>query len=81
MRFKLNLIKTQNAERITLNLISRQPHCFGNILAVFDTGSPTTIISAGDASLLKIPISNLERTSPIRGFGRGNLPCRLLGGI
>ncbi len=78
MIFNLDLIKTQDAERIIFNVISRHPRCFGNIFTIVDTGSPRTIISAKDVYLLKIPTNNLESSTPIKGFGKGGLPCKKL---
>jgi len=76
MRFNLELIKTPESERVRLNLISRQPHSYGNIIAVVDTGSPKTVISARDASLLKISVDKSAKSSPLIGFGRGTIPAR-----
>jgi hypothetical protein len=78
MRFSLQLVKTQDSERVLINLMSRQPRSFGKIIGILDTGSPKTIISAMDAHLLKIPISSLETVNAISGFGRGSLPCKIL---
>lgn len=79
MKFDLGIINTSDSERITLNIISRHPRCFGNIFTILDTGSPRTIISAMDAYLLKFPIDNLSDSSyPIKGFGKGEIPCKVL---
>jgi hypothetical protein len=78
MRFDLKLVKDKNSERIWVNLRSLQPRSFGNILGIFDTGSSRTIISATDTSLLKIPISSLQKAEyPVKGFGRGEIPCKI----
>jgi hypothetical protein len=78
MRFNLELVKTPDSERILINLLSRYPRSYGNLVGVLDTGSPRTIISAKDASILKIPIDNLEKVRSISGFGRGAIPCRII---
>lgn len=78
MKFNLDLVKTEDSERILLSLLSRQPRSFGKIIGVIDTGSPKTIISATDAFILKIPINSLESVMPISGFGRGKIPCKIL---
>jgi hypothetical protein len=78
MIFDLKLINTHDSERVLFDIVSRYPRCFGNILAIMDTGSPRTIISAKDVFLLKIPITSLEASGCIRGFGRGSVPCKLL---
>ncbi len=76
MIFELELIDTFGAERVFLNLISRQPHSFGKIRALVDTGSPNTIISAKDCYLLNLPITGAEKGEPITGFGKGGIPSK-----
>lgn len=76
MIFDLEFTENPDAERVWVNILSRQPHCFGSIRAVFDTGSPTTIISARDAVRLSIPLNSLEQGEPIRGFGKGGIPSK-----
>ena len=76
MIFNLELVEVPNSERIFLNLLSRQPHSYGPIRALLDTGSPTTIISARDALRLNIPINNAEAGDIISGFGRGQIPSK-----
>ena len=49
MRFNLDIRKIGGSMRIILPISSRQPRSFGRIEVVIDTGSPKTIISAGDA--------------------------------
>jgi|SRR3989338_8900533 len=78
MRFNLELFEIPNSERLFLNLLSRQPHSYGPIRAIFDTGSPVTIISARDALQLNIPLANTENGDSIRGFGRGQIPSKRL---
>ena len=51
-----------------------QPHSFGAMECVIDTGAPKTIISASDAQRLKIPFTNLESTSPVIGLGKSSTP-------
>lgn len=45
-------------------------------MAIIDTGSPKTIISAKDVYILKLPVNNFNSTIPIRGFGRGVIPAK-----
>ena len=78
MIFDLNIINTPNSERVYLNILSRMPHSFGGIIAIIDTGSPKTIISAKDVYVLKLPVKNFKSTLPIRGFGRGSVPAKEL---
>ena len=78
MLFDITNVKKEDAERLLLNIVSRQDHSFGNILAIIDTGSPRTIISAKDVISLKIPVAGLENAKPINGFGRGSVPCKKL---
>lgn len=76
MIFNLELSEVPNSERIFVNLLSRQPHSFGQIKAILDTGSPTTIISYIDALRLNISITGAESGEPILGFGRGQIPSK-----
>jgi hypothetical protein len=78
MIFNLELLKTLNSERILFNLFSIFPRSMGGIIAIVDTGSPRTIISAADAFKLKLPVSGLEDSKPACGFGRGGIPCKIL---
>jgi hypothetical protein len=71
MIYNIELVEVPNSERLFINIVSRQPHSFGPIRALLDTGSPTTIVSARDAIRLKIPISGAET-----GFGRGQIPSK-----
>ncbi len=75
MIFDANLTRNEESERITFNIASRQPHCFGGIITIVDTGSPRTIISARDVYMLKIPLTG-EVGKPIKGFGKGGVSCR-----
>jgi len=78
MRFDLKLIKDDESERILISLKSLYPRSFGNILAVLDTGSSRTIISAQDVSLLNIPVNSFSKSDkPVSGFGRGSIPCKI----
>ena len=45
---------------------------------MIDTGSPKTIISAGDAIKLNIPFTNLQSTAPLTGLGKGRTPMLLM---
>lgn len=76
MIFPLDLVEVPNSERLFLNIISRQPHSYGPIRALLDTGSPKTIISAKDALRLNIPLNNTEEGDPIAGFGKGRIPSK-----
>ena len=76
MIFDLNIINTPTSERVSLNILSMIPHSFGRIIAIIDTGSPKTIISAKDVYMLKLPVKNFKSTRPIRGFGKGSVPAR-----
>mgnify|MGYP001576061043 CR=1 FL=1 len=76
MIFKVESIKEPDSERLTFNIVSRYPRCFGGVFTIIDTGSPRTIISAKDAYLLKIPITNFQDAKDIKGFGKGGLPCK-----
>jgi hypothetical protein len=76
MIFNINITKDIDSRRLMFNLASKYPRCFGGILTVVDTGSPRTIISARDAFILKIPVSNFPEAPEIKGFGRGGIPCR-----
>ena len=78
MIFNLELVEVANSERIFLNLISRQPHSYGPVRALLDTGSPTTILSARDALKLNVPLSGAIPGDLISGFGRGHLPSKKL---
>ena len=78
MILDLELVQTLGAERVLMNLLSREARSFGAMRAVVDTGSPRTIISARDAYGLRIPVTNLPRAPPTRGFGRGALPCKMM---
>ncbi len=78
MRFNLEIRNLQGAIRIVLPIFSRQPRSFGRIEAVIDTGSPKTIISAGDAIKLNIPFTNLESTIPLTGLGKGRTPMLIM---
>ncbi len=69
-------VETPDAGRIWINIVSRHPHCHGTIRAVFDTGSPRTILSARDVLRLLIPLHSLEQGEPIKGFGRGGIPSK-----
>jgi hypothetical protein len=79
MIFRLELVEVPNLERIYVNLLSKQPHSFGPIRALLDTGSPRTILSATDAVRLSIPFHSLPQAEPAGGFGRGQIPTKLLG--
>ncbi|MEK6927982.1 MAG: hypothetical protein AABX11_06130 [Nanoarchaeota archaeon] len=76
MIFPLELSEVLNSERIFVNLLSRQPHSYGQIKAILDTGSPTTIISCVDALRLNLPLDGTETGEPIAGFGRGQIPSK-----
>lgn len=76
MKFNLELTDDLNNERIFLNLISRQPHSFGQIRGLVDTGSPTTIISLKDSIRLNLPLNNSNKGDPICGFGKGGVPSK-----
>lgn len=76
MKFNLELSEVPNSERIFVNLLSRQPHSFGQLKAILDTGSPKTIISYIDALRLNISISGAETGEPIAGFGKGQIPSK-----
>ncbi len=76
MKFNLDFAEAPEAERIWVNLLSRQPHCYGSIRAIFDTGSPTTVISARDVFRLSLPLNNMEQGEPIKGFGKGGIPSK-----
>ncbi|MEI6731282.1 MAG: hypothetical protein WCK90_01235 [archaeon] len=76
MIFDLEITQVPNAERLFLNILSRQAHSFGSLRAILDTGSPTTIISAADAIRLNIPANSLDSGDPIKGFGRGGIPSK-----
>ena len=78
MIFDLDLVTEPGSERVFLNCISRLPRSYGQIRAIFDTGSPKTIISARDVFALKIPVRSLEKAPPTKGFGRGGLPSKEL---
>ena len=78
MRFNLDIRNIGGSMRIILPIFSRQPRSFGRIEAVIDTGSPKTIISAGDAIKLNIPFTNLQSTTPLTGLGKGRTPMLLI---
>ena len=78
MRFNLEIRKIEGFIRIVLPFFSRQLRSFGRIEAVIDTGSPKTIISAGDAIKLSIPFTNLQSTTPLTGLGKGRTPMLLI---
>src|SRR3989344_1936628 len=78
MRFNLDIRNIGGSVRIILLIFSRQPRSFGRIEAVIDTGSPKTIISAGDAIKLNIPFTNLQSTAPLTGLGKGRTPMLLM---
>ena len=58
-----------------------EPHIFGVIRAIIDTGSPTTIIGTEDTNRLrvsKIQLKNLEtRKNPV-AIGGGNLQTKIV---
>jgi len=76
MIFNLELPEVPNSERIFVNILSRQPHSFGQLKAILDTGSPTTIISYIDAIRLNMPINSADTGEPIAGFGKGRIPSK-----
>ncbi len=76
MIFDLDIVEPIKPERIVANLLCRVPRSYGHILAVLDTGSPSTIISARDALILRLSTNNLQDSKPISGFGRGQLPSK-----
>ncbi len=76
MRFDLEFVKELGNERIFVAIGSRYPHSFGFIRALVDTGSPRTIISAQDTQKLNLPISNLNKGEPIKGYGMGVVPTK-----
>ena len=78
MRFNLEIRNINGSIRIILPLFSRQPRSFGRIEAVIDTGSPKTIISAGDSIKLNIPFTSLQSTTPLTGLGKGRTPMLLI---
>ena len=78
MRFNLEIRNIQNSKRIILPLFSRQARSFGRIEAIIDTGSPRTILSAGDALRLNIPFTNFESSTPLAGLGKGKTPVLLI---
>ncbi len=78
MKFKLGLIDTPGSERVTLDVKSEFPRCFGDLFTIIDTGSARTIISAKDVYFLKLPFKNGEESTSIKGFGKGGIPCRIL---
>lgn len=78
MRFNLEIRKIDDSIRIVLPVFSRQPRSFGRIEAVIDTGSPKTIISAGDAIKLNMPFTNLQSTTPLTELGKGRTPMLLI---
>lgn len=78
MIFDLDITETPNSERIFVNLFSKQPHSYGQIKAVLDTGSPTTVISYSDALKLNLPVINANAGNPIAGFGKGKIPSKKL---
>jgi hypothetical protein len=76
MIFNLELSEVPDSERIFVNILSRQPHSFGQIKAILDTGSPTTIISYLDALRLNVHVSSADTGEPIAGFGKGHIPSK-----
>jgi len=78
MRFSLEIRNIEGAKRVILPMFSRQPRSFGRIEAIIDTGSPKTILSAGDAIRLNIPFTNFESTTPLTGLGKGKTPMLLI---
>ncbi len=78
MRFNLEVRNIEGSIRTVLPFFSRQPRSFGRIEAVIDTGSPKTILSAGDAIRLNIPFTNFESAAPLTGLGKGKTPVLLI---
>ncbi len=78
MRYPLQIREIQGSKRIILPVLSRQPRCYGNFEAIIDTGSPRTIIGAGDAEKLRIPYHSLKESVSLIGFGRGSMPTLLV---
>jgi len=78
MKFNLEIRNIQGTRRIILPLLSTYPRSFGRIEAIIDTGSPKTILSAGDAIRLNIPFTNFESAAPLTGLGKGKTPVLLI---
>lgn len=76
MKFNLEIRKGNGSIRLILPFRCKYPRSMGNVEAVIDTGSPRTIISARDAHRLRLPITSFSESDPIRGFGRGSVPCK-----
>ena len=75
MKYKIEIRSSQKSKRLFLPMLSMYPHCFGQLEAIIDTGSPRTVLSAADACRLKIPFKNFQSTDPIRGYGKGGCPA------
>ena len=78
MKFNLEIRNIQGTRRIILPLLSTYQRSFGRIEAIIDTGSPKTILSAGDAIRLNIPFTNFESAAPLTGLGKGKTPVLLI---
>ncbi len=68
---KIPLLLTEDF-RPYLEVTIQGPHIFGRITFLIDTGSPDTIISEGNALMLKIPLKKLPKDKPIMGWGGGS---------
>lgn len=63
---------------------SEMPHIFGSVEAIFDTGSPTTVLGVADIKKMRISslqLNNLEsRKEPI-AYGGGLVNTKILQGV
>ena len=78
MKFDLEIRNIQSSKRIILPFLCTYPRSFGRVESIIDTGAPTTVISASDGIRLRLSFDNFESTKPLKGVGRGEIPCLLI---
>lgn len=76
MKYPIHIREIQGAKRLVLPILSRQPRSFGSFEAIIDTGSPRTVLGAGDAIKISIPFNNYPVDRALSGFGKGNVPTK-----
>jgi hypothetical protein len=83
MRIPLQVYDFAGGLRIMAHLLlkAEEPHIFGSIRAIVDTGSPATIIGNGDAERMrvsKIQLKNLETPKNPVAIGGGRIVTKIV---